>query len=77
MLHQFSRHAAYLAGRGMVAATADYRVKSRHEATPADGVEDAKSAVRWVRAHAGGLGIDADRISCLANALSPSSRAAA
>jgi len=59
---QFSRHAAYLASRGMVAACADYRVKERHDATPADGVEDARSAVRWMRRRAAGLGIDPDRI---------------
>ncbi|HET6429255.1 MAG TPA: alpha/beta hydrolase [Phycisphaerae bacterium] len=59
---QFFRHAMYLTGRGMVAACADYRVKSRHETTPLDAVEDAKAAVRWLRAHAAGLGLDAQRI---------------
>ncbi|MHC4717520.1 MAG: alpha/beta hydrolase, partial [Planctomycetota bacterium] len=62
VIHQFSRHAAYLASRGMVAACADYRVKTRHQATPADGVADAVSAVRWLRAHAPSLGIDPGRI---------------
>ena len=59
---QFETQAAYLAGRGLVAARADYRVKSRHDVTPADCAEDAKSAVRWLRENAALLGIDPDRV---------------
>ena len=59
---QFESQAAYLAGRGMVTARADYRVKSRHNVLPDACVEDAKSAVRWLRAHAAEYGIDPDRI---------------
>jgi acetyl esterase/lipase len=59
---QFEPQAAYLASRGMVAARADYRVKSRHEVTPDACVEDAKSAVRWLRQNAAMLGVDPDRI---------------
>jgi acetyl esterase/lipase len=58
----FEPQAAYLAGRGMVAARADYRVKSRHGVTPKECVEDAKSAVRWLRQNAPKLGVDPDRI---------------
>jgi acetyl esterase/lipase len=58
----FEPQARYLAGRGMVAARADYRVKSRHGVTPRECVEDAKSAVRWLRQHAPELGVDPDRI---------------
>ena len=54
--------AKHLASRGMVAARADYRVKSRHGVTPKECVEDAKSAVRWMRQNAAKLGIDPDRI---------------
>ena len=46
----------------MVAARADYRVKSKHGVTPKECVEDAKSAVRWMRQNAGKLGIDPHRI---------------
>ena len=46
----------------MVAVRADYRVKSRQDVTPKGCVEDAKSAIRWVRAHAAKLGADPDRI---------------
>src|SRR5262249_27029648 len=57
---QFESQAVYLAGRGMVAARADYRIKSRHKVKPDACVEDAKSAVRWLRAHAAEYGIDPD-----------------
>ena len=56
-VEQFAPQAAYLAGRGMVAARADYRVWSRHKATPDQCVEDARGAVRWMRANAAKLGI--------------------
>ena len=46
----------------MVAARADYRVKSRQDVTPKECVEDAKSAVRWFRQNAAKLGVDPDRI---------------
>ena len=47
---------------GMVAARADYRVKSRHGVTPKECVEDAKSAVRWLRQNAAKLGVDPNQI---------------
>lgn len=58
----FERQADYLANRGMVAARADYRVKSRQGVTPKECVEDAKSAIRWFRQNAAKLGVDPDRI---------------
>jgi acetyl esterase len=61
-VNQFIKHSEYLASRGMVAVIADYRVKSRHGVTPLECVADAKSAIRWMRAHAGEFGIDAIRI---------------
>src|SRR5581483_8649076 len=54
---QFHHQCRYLASRGMVAITADYRVASRQQVKPVDCVRDAKSAIRWVRAHADELGI--------------------
>lgn len=59
---QFEPHSRHLAARGMIAIVADYRVKSRQDAKPADCVSDAKACVRWVRANAARLGIDPDRI---------------
>jgi acetyl esterase len=46
----------------MVALLADYRVKSRQDAKPADCVADAKACVRWVRANATRLGLDPARL---------------
>jgi acetyl esterase/lipase len=59
---QFEHHCRYLASRGMVALSADYRVRSRHGVKVPECIADAKSAVRWVRSHAKRLGIDPQRI---------------
>jgi acetyl esterase/lipase len=59
---QFARQATYLASRGMIAARADYRIKTRHGVTPEACIEDARSAVRWLRQHASALCIDPDRL---------------
>ncbi|MFM7241059.1 MAG: alpha/beta hydrolase [Opitutia bacterium] len=59
---QFEPQSRHLAARGMVAIVADYRVKSRQDAKPADCVSDAKACVRWVRTNAVRLGIAPDRI---------------
>ena len=59
---QFEPQSRYLAARGMIAIVADYRVKSRQGAKPADCVADAKACVRWVRANAARLGIDPERL---------------
>jgi len=59
---QFEQQCRYLASRGMVAITADYRVASRHPVKAAQCVADAKSAIRYVRAHAKELGVDPKRI---------------
>lgn len=59
---QFRPQCTYLAQRGMVAISFDYRVKSRHGVFPQECLRDAKAAVRWVRANAQRLGIDPNRI---------------
>lgn len=59
---QFAAQAEYFASRGLVAASADYRIKNEHGTTPAEAVEDAKSAVRWLRSHAKELGVDPNKI---------------
>jgi acetyl esterase len=48
----FKRQSMYFASRGMVAISAEYRLKNTHGTTPYDAVEDAKSAIRYVRANA-------------------------
>jgi acetyl esterase/lipase len=50
---QFEPQCQYLAKHGMVAMSVEYRVRKRQGATPFECVSDAKSAIRWVRAHAG------------------------
>ena len=59
---QFEKQCQYLASRGMVAITADYRVSSRHQTKATACVEDGKSAVRWIRQNASKLGIDRDKV---------------
>ena len=59
---QFFPHCRYLASRGMVAISAEYRVKKKHKTSPYECVKDGKSAVRWIRKHAKELGIDPKRI---------------
>lgn len=55
---QFHPHCKYLASRGMVAISAEYRLAERHGTTPYECVADGKSALRWIRSHAAELGID-------------------
>ena len=59
---QFKPRAKYFAQRGLVCARADYRVRSKDGVLPDKCVEDALSAMRWVRSHAAQLGIDPNRI---------------
>lgn len=59
---QFLAQAEYFASRGMVAARADYRVKSRDGVTPDECVRDARSAMRWMKKNAPELGIDPEKI---------------
>lgn len=59
---QFEQHCHFLTSKGMIAMTANYRVKSRNNSTPFDAVEDAKSAIRWMRANAKELGIHKNKI---------------
>ena len=59
---QFVPHGRHLISRGMISVVADYRVKSRQGTTPRECVKDGKSVVRWLRANAEKLGIDANRL---------------
>ncbi|QEF99964.1 Lipase 2 [Stieleria maiorica] len=60
--NQFTEHCKYLASRGMVAMTADYRVLERQGTKAVQCVADGKSAVRWIREQADRLGIDPNRV---------------
>jgi len=59
---QFQHQCEYLAARGMVAMSAEYRVLSRHGVKAVSCFRDAKSALRWVRQNAARLGVDPNRI---------------
>lgn len=59
---QFFPHCEYLASRGMVAISAEYRVQSRHGTSPFECVADGKSTIRWIRTRAVDLGIDPQRL---------------
>lgn len=60
---QFNRQCEYLASRGMTAVQVEYRlVKMNSDEIIVPSIEDAKSAIRWLRSHHGMLGIDPERI---------------
>lgn len=70
-LSQFREACSYFASRGLVAATANYRMLSKGTIKDEpDGelrykrvcVTDAKSAIRWMKQHAEELGIDPQRL---------------
>ena len=54
--------AAWFRDHGMIAITADYRVKNRHSTTPLEAIKDARSAMRYLRGNAKQLGIDPNKI---------------
>jgi len=53
---------AWFRDHGIIGIEADYRVKSRHGTSPVECIQDAKSAIRYVREHAVELGIDPSKI---------------
>src|SRR5688572_4597250 len=59
---QFFPECAHFADRGFVAFSADYRIASINRTTPFESAEDARDAMRWIRAHSRELGIDPTRI---------------
>jgi acetyl esterase/lipase len=61
-LLQFGKQCEYLVSKGFIAMTPQYRMRDVHGTTPREAAEDAISCIRWVREHAGELGIDPDRI---------------
>ena len=60
-----TRYAGELAARGYVTCAIRYRVAG--EAPFPACVEDAKAAVRWMRANADAIGLDADRLGVAGN----------
>jgi len=58
----FYNQSAYLASRGMVAISVQYRVEKPHGTTPKECVKDGKSAMRFIKTHASKYGIDPNQI---------------
>jgi acetyl esterase/lipase len=58
----FAPHSQYLASRGMIAITVDYRIRNEHGTTPQQAVMDARSAMRYLKQQAKTLGIDTTRL---------------
>ena len=59
---QFVEHSRYLSARGIVSIVADYRVSSRNKTRPIKCLNDAKSAIRWIRKNSKKLGVDSNKI---------------
>jgi acetyl esterase/lipase len=59
---QFMQQVRHFARQGVVSFLVDYRVASRHGTTPFHALQDAKSAMRFVRAHAAKFGVDSTRV---------------
>lgn len=47
---------------GLVGISVQYRLSDQENVTPLDAMADARDAFRWVREHAGELGIDPERV---------------
>ena len=59
---QFQRQSRYFASRGMVAVSVEYRIKNEHGTSPIQAMEDAKSAIRFIRSNAKLFSINPNRI---------------
>ena len=59
---QFERQSIYFASRGMVAISVEYRIRNKHGTSPIDAMEDAKSAIRFIRSNAKVFSINPNRI---------------
>lgn len=59
---QFFPHCRYLASRGMVAASATYRLLGKNATSVLDCFADSQAAIGWLRAHAAELSIDPTQV---------------
>jgi acetyl esterase len=63
--NQFNQHCTYFASRGLVCIQVEYRLVTARDGSnpgPVVCIQDARTAMRWVRSHATELGIDPQRI---------------
>ena len=61
-IKQFQKQSIYFASRGMIAFIVEYRVTSIHDSTPFQSVEDAKSAIRYIRSNSKSLSLNPQKI---------------
>ena len=61
-IKQFQKQSIYFASRGMIAFIVEYRVTSIHDSTPFQSVEDAKSAIRYIRSNSKSLSLNPEKI---------------
>ena len=59
---QFTPYAQYFAEKGMVCALVEYRLKEKDGTDPIASLMDAKSAIRYLKAHHTGYHIDPEKI---------------
>ena len=59
---QFFPHCAHFASCGLVAASARFRLLNKGAISVGDCLRDAKSAIRWLRAHADELQVDSTKV---------------
>ncbi|MEA4937167.1 MAG: alpha/beta hydrolase [Paludibacter sp.] len=59
---QFQYYAQNYAKKGLITIQADYRISSVHGTTPFESLKDAKSAIKYLKQHAGELQIDTTRL---------------
>lgn len=52
----------YLYQRGLAAVSFAYRLVNQQTTTPLEAIQDARSALRWLRGHAAELGIDPQKV---------------
>jgi acetyl esterase len=62
MRTQFAPHCNQLASRGAIAVAAETRLASSHSTGPIEALDDARSLLLWISAHAETLGIDPARV---------------
>jgi acetyl esterase/lipase len=54
----FKSYAKYFVEKGFIIYTVEYRTKKSHGTSPRIALEDARSAMRWVKTHAKEQGVD-------------------
>jgi len=59
------RQALHFNRRGMTSILVDYRVASRHGTTPVEAVQDARSAMRFIKAHGSELNVNPHKVAAV------------